>query len=185
MDAIPTDAELLVASDHDAQAFRTLYDRHAPSVFAFLSRRVSAADAFDLVAETFAAAWLSRHRFEDRRDGSARPWLMGIARNVWMRSLRTARTEQRARERLGLLAVDQAVEPPSEPPPDDPRAEPAVAALNSLPFGQREAVQLRVVGDLDYADVAERLDCTPLAARIRVSRGLGQIRRTLNEDHHG
>ena len=40
---------------------------------------------------------------------------------------------------------------------------------------KREAVQLRVVGELGYAEIAARLDCTEGAARRRVHRGLARL----------
>ena len=52
-------------------------------------------------------------------------------------------------------------------------------ALAELPAEQRQAVALRVVGDLPYRRIASRLDCTPAAARIRVSRGLTRLRARL------
>jgi RNA polymerase sigma-70 factor, ECF subfamily len=55
-----------------------------------------------VTAEVFARAWLSRRRFRDEGDGSAFPWLYGIARNVLLDSLRKRRVEQAARMRLGL-----------------------------------------------------------------------------------
>ena len=48
---------------------------------AWLARRLEWA-ASDLTAETFARAWLSRAPLRDQRDGSLRPWLLGIAKNV-------------------------------------------------------------------------------------------------------
>lgn len=54
-------------------------------------------------------------------------------------------------------------------------------ALTDLPVGQVAAVNARVVDDLSYENVAERLDCTPIAARIRVSRGLDALRTTLED----
>jgi DNA-directed RNA polymerase specialized sigma24 family protein len=99
--AAPTDAELLDESDRDAAAFAELYRRHALSIHAWCRRRLEWA-ASDLTAETFAQAWLSRGRFHDARNGSALPWLLGIARNVLRESARQDRLETRARERLGL-----------------------------------------------------------------------------------
>ena len=185
MDASPTDADLLAASDTDAHAFRQLYDRHAGTIHRYFARRVDHTEAFGLVTETFAAAWLSRHRFVDQRDGDAGPWLAGIARHVLLRRLRTGRQDQRARERLDLLGADEGVVPPPEPPDAHPAAGEALDALDRLPAGQRDAVRLRVVDGCDYAEVAGRLDCSPLAVRIRVSRGLHTIRCQLNEDRHG
>ena len=45
-------------------------------------------------------------------------------------------------------------------------------ALAELPADQRRALELRVVSELRYDEVAARLECTPVAARLRVSRAL-------------
>jgi RNA polymerase sigma-70 factor (ECF subfamily) len=50
-------------------------------------------------------------------------------------------------------------------------------ALDRLPAGQREAVELRIVSALSYEEVAESLGCSPVAARIRVMRALGSLSR--------
>jgi DNA-directed RNA polymerase specialized sigma24 family protein len=44
-----------------------------------------------------------------------------------------------------------------------------------MPGGDREAVELRVVGELPYAEIAARLDCTENTARQRVHRGLARL----------
>src|SRR6266496_4954675 len=78
-----TDAELLAATRTEPSAFGTLYDRHAKAVFRWARRAgLTEADALDLVSELFARAWVSRKRFRDPGDGSAAPWLFGIARNL-------------------------------------------------------------------------------------------------------
>jgi DNA-directed RNA polymerase specialized sigma24 family protein len=96
-----TDAELLSAARRDPNAFGELYARHAAAVHDWHARRIPWAAA-DLTAETFAQAWLARRRFRDRRDGTALPWLLGIARNVLRDSARRDRIATQARERLGL-----------------------------------------------------------------------------------
>jgi RNA polymerase sigma-70 factor (ECF subfamily) len=49
------------------------------------------------------------------------------------------------------------------------------AALSDLPLGQLDAVRLRVVEQLPYAQVALRLGCSEGAARVRVTRGLARL----------
>src|SRR5436305_13131968 len=99
---LPTDADLLVAARTDASAFRAFYDRYAVRVHRFHLRRAGEPQAsYDLTAETFARAWLSRGRFRDRAGGTAAPWLFAIARNVLADSVRRRRLEQAACERLG------------------------------------------------------------------------------------
>jgi RNA polymerase sigma factor (sigma-70 family) len=169
--AARTDAQLLADSSCDPAAFAELYRRHALIIYSWCSRQLEWA-ASDLTAETFAQAWLSRGRFRDARNGSAVPWLLGIARNVLRASLRQDRLETRARERLGLplnLASDEGYSAVEDR--ISPRAG-LRAALELLPPHERSAVQLRVIDELAYAEVAEQLAITPAAARLRVSRAL-------------
>ena len=173
-----TDAELMLACRTDPGAYREICDRYAERLRGFHLRRTGDRElALDLTAETLAQAWMSRRRFRDVTDGSAWPWLVGIARNVLRASVAKGRLETAARQRLGILeALDR---PRLEAPPDAGWLADLEEALDSLPPSQREAVELRVVSDLGYDEVADQLDCTPLAARIRVSRGLAALRRHL------
>jgi RNA polymerase sigma-70 factor (ECF subfamily) len=172
-----TDAALLLAARTDPAAFRELYERYAERLHAFHLHRSGDADAaYDLTAETFAQAWLSRTRFRDEAEGSAAPWLYGIARNVLLMSVRRRRLERSACERLGLLA-GAAVDAVPDPSWLDGLDE----ALAELPEGQRHAVALRFAGDLEYADVADALGTTPQAARVRVHRALTALRQRLTK----
>jgi RNA polymerase sigma-70 factor, ECF subfamily len=53
--------------------------------------------------------------------------------------------------------------------------------LSELSDGVRAAVQLRIVDELPYADVAGRLSISEGAARARVSRGLRALAGTLKD----
>jgi RNA polymerase sigma factor (sigma-70 family) len=170
-----TDAALLLAARTDPSAFRELYERHAEALHGFHLRRTGDDDAaYDLTAETFAQAWLSRARFRDEASGSAAPWLYGIARNVLLMSVRRRRLERSACERLGVLtgAGTTAV-------PDERWLDGLDEALAELPEGQRQAVALRFAGDLEYDAVADALGTTPQAARVRVHRALSSLRQRL------
>jgi RNA polymerase sigma-70 factor, ECF subfamily len=181
-----TDAELLRRSRRSAEAFRALYDRYAERVHRFLVRRTGDEQAaLELTAETFSAAWLSRARFEDLAGGSAGPWLFGIARNVLAQSVRQRAIERRARERLGLaLAAEPSSVVADEAWLDRLDAD-LGAALASLGDGERQAVELRVLGDLDYGEIAGRLGISPGAARVRVFRGLDRLRRHVTTSTSG
>jgi RNA polymerase sigma-70 factor (ECF subfamily) len=157
----------------DPDAFAELYDRHVRAIFAWSSARVGDYAA-DLTAEVFAHAWQKRKRFRDEHHGSALPWLYGIALNVLRSSLRKRRIEHGARERLGLPlsvahvdyeAVDDRLSFPSA----------VVRAFAELPDADRELLVLRVVEERPYREIADRLHCTPVAARLRVSRSLRRL----------
>jgi RNA polymerase sigma-70 factor, ECF subfamily len=173
-----SDAALVRAAHSDAAAFRELYDRYASRVHGYHLARTGNPDAaFDLTAETFAQAWLVRRRFRDEAGGSAGPWLFGIARNLVAQSVRRGRVESKACERLGIR--DRLDEPAAAVEPDESWLEGLDEALDELPESQRNAVELRVVDGLEYEEVAAALGTTPGAARVRVARGLGQLRHRL------
>ncbi len=95
--AVSSDASLFAAARHDPDAFRELYERYAEAVHEYFVRRTgSRATALDLTAETFAQAWFVRARFRDEANGSAAPWVYGIARNVLLMSIRRGAVERRA-----------------------------------------------------------------------------------------
>jgi RNA polymerase sigma factor (sigma-70 family) len=174
------DAALLRASRRDDRAFRVLYDRHAVRVCRYLESRCDDRDsALDLTAEVFARAWLHRSRFRDEVGGSALPWLFGIARNALRTSLAKQRIETEARRRLG---IEHQVIPITQDAgwldADDGLLD---AALRRLPKAEQAAVELRVVESLPYGDIAQRLQCSEAAARVRVHRGLSRLRTILQE----
>jgi RNA polymerase sigma factor (sigma-70 family) len=176
----PDDAELLRLAQRDATAFRALYDRHAVRVHDFLLRRTNdPGAAFELTAETFAQAWLSRGRFTDQGHGAA-PWLFGIARNLLASSVRARAIDRAGRRRVGLELADS-VAAPAEAWLDGLDEELA-GALDALPDGTRRAVEMRVLDGEDYGEIGRALDIAPGTARVRVHRGLAALRRLVRPD---
>ncbi|MFZ0384536.1 MAG: RNA polymerase sigma factor [Solirubrobacteraceae bacterium] len=176
-----SDARLIVDANDDPAAFAALYDRHVAAVHQWLDRRMGWL-ASDLTAETFARAWLIRRRFRDDRDGSALPWLLGIAGNLVADAARHDRVETRARERLGLplaLAADDGYDEVERRQSPRPMLE---RALASLPAHERDAVDLRIIQELGYDEIARRLNIKPAAARLRVSRALRRLSRSIPQE---
>ncbi len=167
------DAKLLAASVKDAGAFRVVYDRYARRIYRYHLRRCHDGEAaLDLLAETFAQAWSVRRAFRDEADGSAAPWLYGIARNVLLQSVRRERLEDSARQRLGALEhADRPLVAPQES-----WLEGVDELLDTLPAEQRSALELRVLDDMPYDQVATHLAITPENARMRVHRALKTLR---------
>jgi len=178
LEASSTDAELLSASSSDPESFGVFYDRHAAAVLAFLVRRTGSAQlAADLVAETFAAAFISRRRYRDT-GAPALAWLLGIARHKLASAVRSERVERRARKRLALERIevdDRSLERIEELADLEDLRRDVDQALAKLTPIVAEAVRLRVLLELPYAEVARRLGCTEGTARVRVSRGLTTI----------
>ena len=124
----------------------------------------SADDAADLTHDTFVALWQSLDRFDEHRP--FKPWLFGIARNVW-------RKHCAGRSDNGV-AVESSVEE-ADPGPGPAQnllsketgrmLEEAVAQLSPE---YREAVVLRFWEDMDYSEIGEALAISEGLARWRV-----------------
>src|SRR5262245_4377746 len=71
------DAAIIAESLADPERFAVLYDRYADQLYRYAGRRLGHADAEDIVAATFLAAFRARGRFDTTRL-DARPWLFGI-----------------------------------------------------------------------------------------------------------
>ena len=181
---VRSDADLIVASVEEPAAFRELYDRWAPRLLRYFIRRVFDTEtAADLLAETFAVAYERRGRFRDE-GGPGGAWLYGIAAKELSHFFRRREVELRAAGRLGLerprLDDESERQMNALLEADDYRAA-LRKALAQLPQATRQAVELRVVAELEYEQIAERLGCRPSAARTRVHRGLARLNDLIKE----
>ena len=108
-----SDTELLLAARTSSEPFGVFYERHVASVLAFFRRRVPGPEeAFDLTAETFAAALASVPRFEPGPE-PPQAWLFAIARHKLSEALRRSRIQDGARRALAMQPIqldDEAIE---------------------------------------------------------------------------
>jgi len=174
---------LLAQSRQDPDAFAAFYDAYAERILLFLVRRVLDVDtAFDLLSETFATALERRHQFRGSTAEEEQGWLYSIARSELSHFWRDGKVERIALARLGVGV-------PALSDPEIERIEqlagindlvPALQdAMASLPEDQRRAVELRVVEEHGYSEVASILGVTEQTARARVSRGLRALAQRL------
>lgn len=156
-----------------------LYETHSRQLLRFFMRRVYDAEAArDLTAETFAQALIGERRFRGDTPAEEQAWLYAIARRQLARYLRKGHAERRAIRRLGVelspLSEDDYARIEELAGTESIRAAVA-AALAKLGAGQRIAVRLRVIDELPYPVVAERLGVSEQTARARVSRALRSL----------
>jgi RNA polymerase sigma factor (sigma-70 family) len=182
-----TDVELLRASRRDPEAFRVVYQRHAGEVFRWLCGATNSRSlAEELTAETFALAWRTRRRFVDQGHGTALPWLRGIAANAVRAQLRGQARDSAAQRKLGIALERDAEDANLSRLVDigEARAQRDAlrAGIAALPAAQSRAVALRVLGERSYKEIGERERCAPGLARVRVTRGLAALRRSLRQE---
>lgn len=160
-----------------------LYDRHARTMLGFFARRTFEPEvAVDLVAETFARAFVERRRCRAQTDAEQAAWLYGIARNLLADWRRRSHVERRA---LAKLGVERRALTEDEYDRIEALAglgEMIAAGLGQLTDDHCDALRLRIVEEREYADVARALGISEQTARARVSRALGALRRHLSEE---
>jgi RNA polymerase sigma factor (sigma-70 family) len=148
-------------------------------VLAFFRRRVPGPEeAFDLTAETFAAALASLSRYQSGPE-PPRAWLFAIARHKLSEALRSSRIQDEARRALAMQPIQL----------DDEGIEllertahaPALELLETLAPEQREAIEAHHLDERGYAEIAIELRCSESVVRKRVSRGLAALQAELRK----
>ncbi len=166
----------------DRRAFDALVGRHKARAYGFCRRYVGdAEDAYDLVQDAFAAAWLGLRRFDERRSFAA--WLSAITLNK-CRDFCRRRTVRR--KVLAAFARDQAG---PEPIARDPgaiggqaaRLERLDQAIAQLPSLYKDALLLTALGGLSHQAAATALGATPKAVEMRIHRAKRLLAAQLGE----
>jgi RNA polymerase sigma-70 factor (ECF subfamily) len=160
----------------DAYDISELYRSHARDLLVFFTRRVYDPEvALDLVAETFAAAFAVRAQFRGPERDQAIAWIYGIAHNQLGRYFRRGAVERRALAKLGVevpAMTGDEYERIIELTGLEQLRGRVAAALSGLPLDQRRAIELRIIEERPYGEVADEMGISEQVARARVSRGL-------------
>jgi len=176
---LPSDDALVArARGGDASAFHLLVDRHAAGLYAAAASLLgNAADAEDVVQETFAGAYRGLARFEGR--SSVKTWLTAIlVRRVAMHRRRTRRKEGRV---VGLeAAAGLADGKRSATGAVNVRLD-VLNAIAALGPEHREVVVLRDLQGLAYDEMAEVLGLPRGTVESRLFRARRRLREQLKD----
>ena len=151
--------------------FRALYDLSRPLVISYALRRArTPEDAADVVAETFTIAW---RRLDSIPHGDAAlPWLLVTARHVLANM---GRRTDRGHSLVARLSDEFRDAVSASVAPQDERALIATRALGRLSDRDREVIMLVAWEGFSDKDLSELLQCSPVAARIRLHRARARL----------
>jgi RNA polymerase sigma-70 factor (ECF subfamily) len=150
-------------------------EAHLDDVFGYLLYLTRSKEtAEDLAGSTFEKALRLWKRFDPQR-GSARTWLLGIARTT---ALDWFRAEARRRKREEAAALPERVDVAFA----EGLSPELAAALATLSAGEREVLALRIVLELDGDATARVLGISPTAVSTRLSRALKRLEERVNEE---
>jgi RNA polymerase sigma factor (sigma-70 family) len=164
----------------DLKAFDTLYRRHSGKVYGFLRKRLSRREEVD---EVFQQVFTKLHASRSQYDPSYpfTQWMFVMTKTVLLDHWRKSkRTEDQPMESDPALSASFKNAAASE-------AYAGAAALNDsqlsafsgLSQEQRRAVELRVIDEASYEEIAHKLKRSEESVRQLVSRGLKRLRLAL------
>ncbi|HKD32781.1 MAG TPA: RNA polymerase sigma factor [Gaiellaceae bacterium] len=164
------------AAAGDTDAFGTIFERHATTVYNYCFRRTGDwAQAEELTAIVFLEAWRRRTQVVLERD-DAIPWLLGVATNVLRNLRRSQRRHRAALERLPRERVDDFAGDVDERLDDERRMRAALRALEKLPRPDQDVLALCVWEELTYEEASLALGVPVGTVRSRLSRARGRLR---------
>lgn len=158
---------------------RHWFEAYGTAVYNYFRFHVPLADvAEDLSAETFFKVVRAVGRF-DARKGSAKAWILTVARNV----LADWRRRARLRQYVSIGAMHDLVHDAPSPEERLMREEEVgrlLDAVATLATADRELVGLRYGGGLDTAEIGQILGISEGNVRTRLWRVLGRLRKALD-----
>ena len=162
----------------DRDAFGELVRLHQHEVYTLAVRLVRDRDlASDVTQDAFIRAWRAMPKF--RGDAKFSTWLHRITVN-------TAWTHREKRNKVRLDPIESLPADPESQALDPVRAGESASvgpsieeALRSLSISVRSVVVLKDVYDWSHAEIAEHLDISVTAAKVRLHRGRKELRAKL------
>jgi RNA polymerase sigma-70 factor, ECF subfamily len=157
------------------EAFQEMYAQLAPGVRRYLSHLLGGAElADDLLQETFLQMHRSRAAYNPAY--AVKPWVFGLARNVFLMNRRAARRWASVHE-----SREDLPEFPVLPEADRLGSQDEIRrSLTHLSPDQVEALLLHHEWGFSFEEIAGMLGITAAAARARASRGMADLGVALN-----
>lgn len=169
------------AAGGDRLAFTRLMTATKADLYRFVRRYVGdEAEAYDVLQEAYASAWLAMRRYDPARPFDV--WLRSIALNKCRDWGRRRSVRRIVRGVMGLDAPEAMAVGDEEPTPearldDRRRAEDLQRAMSNLPDALKAPLLLATLEGRPHAEIAAILHITPKAVETRIARA----RKTLAE----
>lgn len=156
----------------ESDGIATIYENHAEVLHRLIYRLTgSVQDAEDILHDVFVALPELLRRYEDR--GQLRGWLRQVATRMTLMRMRKER-------RRSEVPLDTIIDNPAiETAPVFNDAFLVERAINALPEAERTVFVLRQLEGYSHDEIAEFLEITSGAARVRYVRALRHVRQQL------
>ena len=165
----------------DKAAFEQLVIRHQDLVFSLAYKLTGNREmANDVAQEAFIRAWKAIEKF--RGDSTFSTWIYRITVN-------TAWTLRKKAKKHNTLNIDETYEPIVIDEKKDPElvainsdlSSVLINALDKIPIEQRIIVELKNIEGRSHKEIADYLDISVTAAKVRLHRAHQKLRQILEE----
>lgn len=159
----------------DADAMHRLYERYVGCAMAVGLRYVSDRDEVqDVIQDSFIKVFSSIGRFEYRREGSLKAWLLRIVANEAIGYVR-----QKSR----FTFVDEIPDGVEEDPPAVEKVPPAVLTrmIGELPEGYRLVLNMFVFGQKSHKEIAQLLGIKESSSASQYLRAKKLLAKKIND----
>lgn len=166
----------------DMRAFEQLYDRHCRIVYGLVFRIVQqAGTAEEVVQDVFLQLWRNAAQFDSSR-GPFLPWLLTMARNRALDTLRLKSERQRRQEDQTEELPGGCAAPEFERLLDEKRRASRIRELmTSLQPQQKRAIELAYFEGLSHTEIASTLKEPLGTVKSWIRNGLLRLREGLQE----
>jgi RNA polymerase sigma-70 factor, ECF subfamily len=167
------------AAGGEQSAMAELYDASSAAVFGLAVRILGDRNAAeDAAVEVYLQAWRDASSFDAQR-GSARVWLLTLARSRAIDILRSRRREPASDPLEVASEVHSSGPGPEDQSSDLQRRNYVRAALENLRPEQREAIELAYFSDLSHSEIASKLGQPLGTIKTRIRLGMMALRELL------
>lgn len=177
----------------DQRAFEAIIFRYRTSLFRFAWQYLK---DYDAIEDILQHVWLQLHLCISRlssRD-SVRSWLLLVTRNACLDELRRRRnrdvvhlseleSKRRGKEYLQLAAIQDNEPLPEEMVEHAFQQQELRQAMQKLPLSFRRIVYLHCIGQLDFTEIAHRLNMPRATAKTYYYRALPRLRTALQQEN--
>jgi RNA polymerase sigma-70 factor, ECF subfamily len=178
--ASPDAALVRLLLQNDVNAFEKIYDRYSRVVYSLVLRIVQqSGPAEEVVQDVFLQLWRNSRQYDATR-GPFAPWLLTLARNRALDTLRLKSERQRRLENQSDEIFSVVVAPQYEKELDEKRRGERVRSLvGELNPQQKRAIELAYFQGLSHTEIAAELKEPLGTVKSRIRNGLIRLREAL------
>jgi RNA polymerase sigma factor (sigma-70 family) len=179
---ITEDSLILSLKNRDVNAFEMLYNNYSKAVFAVIVKIVNSREiAEELIQDVFLKVWNNIGTYDNSK-GRLYTWLIGIARNLSIDTLRSKDYKKNTYKSLDYIN-DVSYNEPGEEDHKAIELEGINKYLEKLKEEQRVLIELAYFQGLTQKEISEQLSISLGTVKTRIRSAMMKLRELMKEEN--